>query len=70
MHNFANWMGSSPLPKLLISGEPGALLSGERLEFRRFWPNQREFTVAGLHNLQEDPPNEMGKAISYWYADL
>ena len=27
--NYADWMASSPMPKLLISGEPGALLSGK-----------------------------------------
>jgi len=70
MDNCTKWMASSPLPKLLIIGEPGALLSGERLELCRSWPNQREVTVAGLHNLQEDSPNEIGKAISNWYASL
>ena len=68
--NYADWMASSPMPKLLISGEPGALLSGERLELCRSWPNQREVTVVGLHNLQEDSPDEIGKAISSWYSSI
>ena len=68
--NYADWMASSPLPKLLISGEPGALISGQRLELCRSWPNQREVTVVGLHNLQEDSPDEIGKAISSWYSSI
>jgi haloalkane dehalogenase len=42
-------------------------------EHRAFWrkfPNQSEVTVAGLHYIQEDSPNEIGRAIADWYERL
>ena len=67
---YAGWMASCFMPKLLITGDPGGLLSGERLEFCRSWQNQTEIEVGGLHNLQEDSPDEIGEAISSWYSSL
>ena len=67
---YAGWMASCSVPKLLITGNPGGLLSGERLEFCRSWQNQIEIEVGGLHNLQEDSPDEIGEAISSWYSSL
>lgn len=61
---FAGWLSESDVPKLLISGEPGALLVGPVLEYCRAWPNQNEVTVPGVHYLQEDSPNEIGEAIA------
>ena len=56
-------MSRSPLPKLLIVGEPGAIIRGRTLAFCRTWPNQTEVTVRGLHFLQEDSPGEIGGAV-------
>jgi haloalkane dehalogenase len=56
-------MSRSPLPKLLIVGDPGALVKGRALEFCRTWPNQTEMTVKGIHFLQEDSPGEIGEAL-------
>ncbi len=66
----AQWLSTSTLPKLFISGDPGAILTGAQREFCRTWPNQREVTVAGLHFLPEDSPNEIGQAIAEWYRSL
>jgi len=56
-------MSQSALPKLLIVGEPGAIIRGRILESCRTWPNQTEVTVKGLHFLQEDSPDEIGRAL-------
>ena len=64
--DYAEWLSSSDVPKLLISAEPGAILVGAQLEFARGWPNQREVTVAGSHFVQEDSPDEIGAAIAAW----
>lgn len=56
-------MSQSPIPKLLIVGEPGAIMTGRTLEFCRSWKNQTEVAVRGLHFLQEDSPDEIGKAL-------
>jgi haloalkane dehalogenase len=68
--SYSEWLATSPIPKLLIAGEPGAILRGEQLELCRKWPNQREVTVKGVHFLQEDSPREIGEAIASWYRSL
>ena len=67
---YAEWLSRSPIPKLFINAEPGAILSGSQREFCRTWPNQKEVTVKGSHFIQEDSPTEIGQAISEWYGKL
>ncbi len=67
---YSEWLAKSPVPKLLIVAEPGAILRGGQLEFCRKWPNQREVTVKGNHFIQEDSPHEIGEAIASWYKML
>ena len=52
-------MASSPVPKLFVDGEPGALLVGGSRERCRRWPAQAEGTVPGLHFL----PKEIAEAL-------
>ena len=64
---YAEWLATSDVPKLFIKAEPGALLGGgANLETVRAWPNQTEVTVAGVHFVQEDSPDEIGRAIADW----
>jgi haloalkane dehalogenase len=59
------------VPKLLVKAEPGALLAGgANLDVARRWPAQAEATVAGVHFLQEDSPDEIGRAIAGWMGAL
>lgn len=67
---YGEWLSLSPLPKLLISAQPGAILTGRALEFCRTWPNQREVTVRGVHYLQEDSPTEIGLALRDFLREL
>ena len=60
---YAEWLSTSPLPKLFINAEPGSILVGAQREFCRRWPNQQEVTVRGSHFVQEDSPAEIGRAI-------
>jgi len=62
------WLGGTPIPKLFINAEPGAVLVGRHREICRGWPNQTEVTVRGLHYLHEDSPDEIGAAIREWYV--
>jgi haloalkane dehalogenase len=66
VNDYAGWLATSTVPKLLVVAEPGAILRGPQLEFARSWPNQREVTVAGNHFVQEDSPDEIGAAIADW----
>ncbi|WP_102127007.1 haloalkane dehalogenase [Deinococcus planocerae] len=61
---YGAWLSVSPVPKLFVNAEPGSILVGRQREFCRSWPNQREVTVAGRHFLQEDSPQEIGRAVA------
>jgi haloalkane dehalogenase len=68
---YADWLATSSVPKLFIRGEPGAILaSGANLDFALGLPAQTEVTVAGVHYLQEDSPDEIGKYAADWIATL
>ncbi|MCH7741314.1 MAG: haloalkane dehalogenase [Proteobacteria bacterium] len=68
--DYAEWLSGSDLPKLLVSAEPGAILTGPALEFVRTWPNQKEVKVTGNHFLQEDSPDEIGAAVAEFVREL
>lgn len=63
---YGKWLSETPVPKLFINADPGAILIGRQREFCRGWPNQQEVTVAGNHFLQEDSADEIGQAIAEW----
>jgi haloalkane dehalogenase len=67
---YADWLSVSPVPKLFVNAEPGAILIGAQREFCRGWPNQTEVTVPGSHFIQEDSPDQIGDAIATWYGAL
>ncbi len=67
---YAQWLAASNIPKLFINADPGSILVGPQREFCRTWPNQTEVTVPGLHFIQEDSPDEIGRAVSEWHARL
>ena len=70
VQEYAQWLACSPLPKLFLNAEPGAILTGAQREFCRTWPNQQEVTVPGLHFLPEESPAAIGQALAQWYAAL
>lgn len=69
--DYADWLATSDVPKLFIKAEPGAILASDwLLDFVRGWPAQTEVTVAGIHFVQEDSPDEIGRAIADWMGAL
>ena len=70
VNNYSNWMQENDIPKLFINAEPGAIIQGTVRDFCRTWKNQREITVKGLHFIQEDSADEIGKALSKWYNEI
>ena len=70
VESYSKWMAENELPKLFINAEPGAILIGKQREFCRTWKNQKEVTVKGSHFIQEDSPDEIGKAIFDWLNGL
>jgi haloalkane dehalogenase len=64
VERYAEWLFHSEIPKLLVVGDPGAIIAGRTRDFCRTWPNQSEITVKGRHFLQEDSPHEIGAALA------
>ena len=68
---YADWLATSRVPKLFVKAEPGLLLAGgPNLDFARRLPAQTEVTVAGVHYVQEDSPDQIGRAIADWIVTL
>ncbi|HEX5692395.1 MAG TPA: haloalkane dehalogenase [Roseiflexaceae bacterium] len=62
---YGDWLASSEVPKLYIQGDPGRQQASQH-EFCKDWPAQTTVVVPGLHNLQEDSPDQIGEAIAAW----
>jgi haloalkane dehalogenase len=68
---YADWLVTSNVPKLFLKAEPGGILAGGAvLELARRLPAQTEVTVRGVHFVQEDSPDEIGRAIAGWMGTL
>lgn len=70
VQRYGDWLKDCDIPKLFVNAEPGAILTGPQREFCRGWKNQAEVTVAGIHFIQEDSPQEIAAAISDWRRTL
>ncbi len=70
VNGYGEWLSTCDIPKLFINAEPGAILVGRQREFCRGWPSQTEVTVPGLHFIQEDSPDDIGRAIADWLRGL
>ncbi|MDH3307171.1 MAG: haloalkane dehalogenase [Acidimicrobiia bacterium] len=68
--SYAEWLATSDVPKLFVNADPGSILVGAQREFCRTWPNQQEVTVPGIHFIQEDSGEVIGRAIAGWYGGL
>lgn len=67
---YGAWHSKSLVPKLFINAEPGSILTGRQRDFCRRWQNQQEVTVRGSHFIQEDSPDEIGRAIAAFLRRL
>ncbi len=65
--DYGAWLSESEVAKLFVNGDPGAILTGAQREWARTWPYQEEVTVAGIHFLQEDSADAIGRAVADWY---
>lgn len=57
------FMAQTPVPKLWINVEPGALIPEALKKIPRSWPNLQEAQARGGHFIQEDAPHAVGRAI-------
>ncbi|UGX90450.1 hypothetical protein G6321_00032040 [Bradyrhizobium barranii subsp. barranii] len=71
MTAYADWLKTSHIPKLFLRAEPGGILAhGPVLDLARSLPAQTEVTISGLHFVQEDSPDEIGRAVAGWMEAL
>jgi haloalkane dehalogenase len=68
---YVDWLKTSRVPKLFLKAEPGGILAGAKvLEHARSLAAQTEVTVKGIHFVQEDSPDEIGRAVADWMQAL
>jgi haloalkane dehalogenase len=61
---YSSWLAESDVPKLFVNAEPGAIINDRVRAHVRTWRNQIETTVAGIHYIQEDSPDQIGTAVA------
>lgn len=67
---YSQWLAETSIPKLFINAEPGVMIAGPVRDYVRSWLNITEATVAGLHFIQENSPDQIGEAICDWHETL
>lgn len=69
---YSRRLQESQLPKLLLTAEPGGLISPERAAWAKsHLPNLEVVGIGpGIHYLQEDSPHTIGREIAAWQAGL
>jgi haloalkane dehalogenase len=67
---YADWLRHCDLPKLLIDADPGVFITGRVRSECLSWPNQSVARVKGLHFLQEDSADDVGRALREWIGKL
>jgi haloalkane dehalogenase len=69
---YADWLGKSDVPKLLLYAQPGAIMREPLVEWcRKNVRNLKAVDIGpGVHFVQEDRPHEIGEAIAQWYRGL
>jgi haloalkane dehalogenase len=68
---YADWLVTSSVPKLFVKAERGRTLAGGKaLELALSLPAQTGVTVAGVHFVEEDSLDEIGRAVAGWMGTL
>jgi len=67
--SYSTWMVKTGVPKLYVHAEPG-FMSRVFADTCRTWPNQTEITANGIHFVQEDSPDIIGRGIADWMSRL
>lgn len=67
---YADWLVETEIPKLFVNADEGHGLAGAAREHARTFKNQTEITVHGRHYMQEDVPDEIGRAIADFVKNL
>ena len=66
---YNQWLMSNELPKLHVYASPGALNPPEMIAFlsQQMTNYESAYIGQGIHFIQEDEPEAIGRAVSDWY---
>jgi haloalkane dehalogenase len=67
---YADWLVETEMPKLFINADEGHGLAGAARDHARTFKNQTEVMVHGRHYMQEDVPDDVGKAVAAFAKSL
>ena len=69
---YNGWLQETQLPKLLFHADPGALIQAPTVEWARSaLPNLETVDLGkGIHYVQEDNPDTIGREVARWVAAL
>lgn len=72
IETYNDWLQKSELPKLLLYAHPGALIRKKSVDWcRSHLKNLKTVDVGkGIHYIQEDEPDAIGKAIAEWIQSV
>jgi haloalkane dehalogenase len=63
---YSAWLKIASLPKLFIDADPGVFITARIRRLASSFPSQHRVVVGGLHFVQEDNPDDVGRAIAGW----
>ena len=69
--DYNTWLQETPIPKLMFTAEPGAIMSEDIIDWCQGNLTNLE-TVhlgKGLHFLQEDHPHAIGENVARWFRE-
>ncbi|MCH9039618.1 MAG: haloalkane dehalogenase [Chloroflexi bacterium] len=69
---YSQWLQQTELPKLLLYGNPGAIITAPTVEWaKQSLKNLSTVDIGeGVHYLQEDNPHQIGSEIAEWIKKL
>lgn len=69
VEKIGDWLRTSPMPKLLLYARPGAIVPPEAARWMQanYRTLDARFVGYGIHFVQEDEPEAIGRAIADWY---
>ncbi len=71
VQSYSDWLKGTPLPKLLLHAQPGAIMRNLVDWCRENFPNLKTVDIGpGVHFVQEDRPHEIGRAIAAWMREM
>jgi haloalkane dehalogenase len=70
MRGCYQWLKGSNIPKLLVLGKPGYVLTERARKLALRIPHQRVVTVDGVHLLPQSAPDSLGQFVGLWLGTI